>query len=94
VKPGLQAESALQIYVSSRIAAGQSIWSYGLTPRISPLGRVCSPTKRENKNYAFRIGRIDRAINDFRPGCNGAREIAKIRESERHEDRDRLLAER
>jgi len=33
-------------------------------------------------------------LNDFRPGCNGAREIAKIRESERHEDRDRLLAER
>ena len=29
----------------------------------------------------------------LRPGCNGAREIAKIRESERHEDRDRLLAE-
>jgi len=57
-------------------------------------GESCSPPKRENKNYAFRIGRIDRAINGFRPGCNGIRKIAKIRESERHEDRDRLLAER
>jgi len=94
VKPALQAQSTLQIYVISRIAAGQSIWSYGFTPRISPLGRVCSPTKRENENYAFGIDRIARAINGFRPGCNGARKIVKIRESERHEDRDRLLAER